>query len=117
MAVNSSTSTRKVATEAEVRAVNPLGLRPWGLLAKKHWEEHRPKMVAHLKRQGVYRDALLLAQEKAGVLSDQLAKGGLDGHQAQWEGKLAFVLLPSEEEKAVLDNDQMPFSQPEPTIE
>ncbi len=117
MAEKSSTSTRRALTPEEAKALNPMGLRPWGLMAKKHWEEHRPRMVAHLKKQGVYRDALILAQEKAAQMSDSLAKRGLDGHQAQWEGKLAYLLLPAEDEEAVLDHDRMTFSQPEPTIE
>ncbi len=113
MAGRSSTS-RQIATPEQIKAINPMGLRPWGILAKTHWEKHRPRMVAHLKRQGVYRDALVIAQEKAVALAAALAVGGLDGHQAQWEGKLTYLLLPAETEQAHLDHDLMPFSQPEP---
>ena len=50
-------------------------------------------------------------------MSDSLAQSGQDGHQAQWEAKLMYLLLPTEDEEAVLDSDRMPFTQPEPTIE
>ena len=92
-------------------------LEMYGRRAKAHWEEHRPRMVAHLKKMGVYLDALVNAQNLA---RDQIARlvsdQGMEINQAKELVLNDLVFLPTEEEEPILPPDRMPFSQPEPTI-
>jgi len=71
-------------------------------------------MVQHLRKQGVYKQALLEVQERASsALVDLIGRKGATVHQA-WELVMnQMVFLPSEEEVPVLPPDQMPYSQPQ----
>jgi hypothetical protein len=91
-------------------------LTRFGAMAKSHWETFRPRMVAHLKKEGVYHDALVNAQEQATAqIGEQVSKRGNDLESAREAALQMFVLLPSEAEEPILPADRMPFSQPEPT--
>ena len=85
-----------------------------GRLADQHWRKHRPNMVRHLRKKGVYKEALLEVQEKAELaLVDLISRKGAKPHQA-WELVMnQMVFLPSEDEVPVLPPDQMPYSQPQ----
>jgi hypothetical protein len=39
-------------------------LTQYGLMAEKHWREHRPRMVAEMERTGTLQQMLLEAEEK-----------------------------------------------------
>ena len=94
------------------------GLTRFGLMAKNHWEKFRPKMVAHLKRELVYKSALLNAQEMAKeLIGQEVSKLGNSLENAREKALAMYVLLPSEAEQPILEADRMPYSQPEPTIE
>ena len=91
------------------------GLTRFGLMARDHWAEFRPRMVAHLKKEGVYLAALLNAQEQASaMIAEQVSRLGNDLESAREMALAQFVLLRSEKEQPVLDADSMPYSQPEP---
>lgn len=93
-------------------------LTRYGRMAKNHWEKYRPRMVEQLKKDGVYHDALLNAQEQAGKLvAEQVSRLGNDVDSAREMALRLYVLLPSEEEQPVLEVDRMPFLDQEPTIE
>src|SRR5260370_2168973 len=84
-------------------------------MARDHWAEFRPRMVAHLKKEGVYLAALLNAQEQASaMIAEQVSRLGNDLESAREMALAQFVLLRSEKEQPVLDADSMPYSQPEP---
>jgi len=75
-----------------------------GLMAEKHWREHRPRMVAELEAENRLRAALLDAQEQTAAdlhrLTRQFTRQGLNPQQAHdqaWElVKEKYILLPPE---------------------
>jgi hypothetical protein len=79
-------------------------LTRYGLMAEKHWREHRPKMVRELEATGRLHEMLLEAQEKTedemDLLRRQLMKQGQTAQQAHdraWEMvREKFILLPAE---------------------
>jgi hypothetical protein len=91
-------------------------LTRFGRMADRHWREHRPNMVRHLQKAGVYQEALSNAQERAKDLGADLVGRGADPAAAQEEAMRTHILLPSEEEQPTLPADRMPFSQPAPSI-
>lgn len=94
-----------------------LNLTRYGRMAQRHWETHRPRMVAHLKQTLMYHQALLNAQERTRDLVTAEVRRGNDVDSAREMALAMFVLLPSEAELPTLPADRMPFSQPESTIE
>lgn len=46
----------------------------YGLMAERHWREHRPKMVAELEAENRLRPALLEAQERTTKEMDRLMR-------------------------------------------
>lgn len=89
-----------------------VGLTTYGLQAKAHWEKYRPKMVKKLKRMGVYREALLTAQETAKkVQMSHIQAGNRSGMELEMarEAALRFIRLPDEREVPNLDPDLMPW--------
>ena len=92
-------------------------LTAWEVEAKKHWTEHRPRLVKYLSEKGVLRQALQTAAENAGLTFGAMARRGVDPWEAQREARIQFLLLPSEEDVPMLDPDQAPFGQPEPITE
>lgn len=91
-------------------------LTRFGRMAKTHWETHRPKMVAHLKKTGEYQEALVNAQTQAEQLTArEVSQRGNDLESARAMALEQFVLLPSEGELQTLPADRMPFSQPDTT--
>ena len=87
-------------------------LTAWEMEARKHWTEHRPRLVKFLREKGVLREALRVAAENAGKMFGSLARRGVDPWEAQREGRIQFLLLPDEESVPMLDPDQAPFGQP-----
>lgn len=87
----------------------------WEVEARKHWKEHRPRLVRYLQERGVLKDALQVAAENAGKLFGALLRSGVNPWEAQREARIYFLLLPEEEAVPQLDPDQAPFGQP--TIE
>lgn len=79
-------------------------LTQYGQMAKKHWREHRPKMVRELERKGILHQMLLEAEEKTkdemATLRIELMKQGATGQQANdqaWEMvREKYILLPPE---------------------
>jgi hypothetical protein len=79
-------------------------LTRYGLMAEKHWREHRPTMVRELEAQGRLREMLLEAQEttegEMDTLRRQLMGRGQSAQQAHgqaWEMvREKYILLPSE---------------------
>ena len=79
-------------------------LTRYGLMAEKHWREHRPQMVQELETKGRLQEMLLEAQEKTedemDTLRRQLMQQGLTAQQAHdqaWEMvREKYILLPAE---------------------
>ena len=55
-----------------------------GIMAKRHWEKWRPKMVVRLKEGEVYQDAILMAQNTAKEELVRRVSAGIPYHMA-WE--------------------------------
>lgn len=80
-------------------------LTQYGLMAEKHWREHRPKMVRELESKGLLHQMLLEAEEKTkeemATLRMEFMKQGLTADQAHrqaWEMvREKYILLPPEE--------------------
>lgn len=67
-------------------------LAQYGLMAEKHWREHRPRMVAEMERTGTLQQILLDAEEKTkdemDTIRRQLIQQGRTPQQAHdqaWE--------------------------------
>ncbi|MBI3408735.1 MAG: TnpV protein [Planctomycetes bacterium] len=79
-------------------------LTRYGLMAEKHWREHRPKMIQELEAVGRLHELLLEAQVKTedemDTLRRQLMQQGLTAQQAHdqaWEMvREKYILLPAE---------------------
>ena len=79
-------------------------LTQYGLMAEKHWREHRPKLVRDLEAKGQLQAMLLEAEEKTKdemiELTQAFRKQGLTAQQANdraWEMvRERYVLLPPE---------------------
>ena len=77
-----------------------------GMMAEKHWREHRPKMVRALEAKGQLQEMLLEAERKTKDEMAELRTGfiqqGLTPQQAHdraWEMvREEYILLPPEEE-------------------
>jgi hypothetical protein len=81
-------------------------LTQYGMMAEKHWREHRPKMVRELEANGQLREMLLEAERKTkeemAELRTRLIRQGLTPQQAHdraWEMvREEYILLAPEEE-------------------
>jgi hypothetical protein len=79
-------------------------LTQYGLMAEKHWREHRPKMVRELEANGQLQAMLLEAERKTkdemAELRTRLIQQGLTPQQAHdraWEMvREEYILLPPE---------------------
>jgi hypothetical protein len=79
-------------------------LTQYGLMAEKHWREHRPRMVAEMERTGMLQQMLLDAEEKTkdemDAIRRQLIQQGQTPQQAHdqaWEiVREKYILLPPE---------------------
>jgi hypothetical protein len=80
------------------------GLTQYGLMAEKHWREHRPKMVKELETKGQLQSMLIEAERKTkdemADLRIKLMKQGKTAEQAHrqaWEMvRERYILLPEE---------------------
>ncbi len=86
--------------------MNTFTLTAYGLMAKRHWTEFRPKMVKELEAQGKLEEALYEAQETTSdemieLLRKLQKEQGLTPQQAHdqaWEMiREKYILLPPEE--------------------
>jgi hypothetical protein len=79
-------------------------LTQYGMMAQKHWREHRPKMVRELEARGQLREMLLEAERKTkdemAGLRTRFIRQGLTPQQAHdraWEMvREEYILLPPE---------------------
>ena len=79
-------------------------LTQYGLMAEKHWREHRPKLVRELEAKGQLQAMLLEAEEKTKdemiELTQTFRKQGMTAQQANdraWEMvRERYILLPPE---------------------
>jgi uncharacterized protein YggE len=79
-------------------------LTQYGMMAEKHWREHRPKMVGELEAKGQLQTMLADAEQKTkdemADLRIQLMKQGKTAEQAHrqaWEiVRERYILLPEE---------------------
>jgi len=78
-------------------------LTSYGLMAERHWREHRPKMVLELEGEGRLQPALLEAQERTAAEMDRLIRDfrrqNLTAQQAHdqrgnWCGRNTFCFKP-----------------------
>jgi len=80
-------------------------LTQYGMMAEKHWREHRPKMVSELEAKGQLQEMLLEAERKTkdemAELRTRFIRQGLTPQQAHdraWEMvREEYILLPAEE--------------------
>jgi hypothetical protein len=99
MMIRSSTCLRN-----ETALMQPL--TRYGLMAEKHWREHRPKMVQELEAKGRLHEMLLEAQKKTEDEMDTLrrqlmkqAQTAQQAHDQAWEMvREKYILLPAESE-------------------
>ena len=75
---------------------------------RRQWEAARPRMVAKLKAQGDWEEAVKWADRQATQELVWLMQRGTQWWQAE-EVALAPFMLPSEKEQKTLTQDQMPF--------
>ncbi len=81
-------------------------LTQYGMMAEKHWREHRPQMVRELEANGQLYAMLLEAEEKTkdemATLRTQFIQQGLTpqlAHARAWEMvRERYILLPEETE-------------------
>lgn len=78
---------------------SPLGLYR---LAKRHWQQYRPKMYQQLQQSGQLHQALLSAQEWTAQTLARLEQQGVPSLQAKEVVMQEWVLLPSEEDVPAL---------------
>ena len=79
-------------------------LTQYGMMAEKHWREHRPKMVRELEAKGQLQEMLLEAERKTkdemAGLRNKFIRQGLTPQQAHdraWEMvREEYILLPPE---------------------
>ncbi len=79
-------------------------LTQYGMMAEKHWREHRPKMVCELEAKGQLHEMLLEAERKTkdemAELRTKFIRQGLTPQQAHdraWEMvREEYILLPEE---------------------
>ena len=79
-------------------------LTQYGLMAERHWREHRPRMVAEMEQTGTLQQILLEAEEKTkdemDTIRRQLIQQGQTPQQAHdqaWElVREKYILLPAE---------------------
>ena len=80
------------------------GLLAYGLMAERHWREHRPKMVLELEAENRLLPALLEAQERTAAEMERLIREFLQqgltpqqAHDQAWElVREKYILLPPE---------------------
>ena len=80
-------------------------LTQYGMMAEKHWREHRPKMVRELEAKGQLQEMLLEAERKTkdemAGLRTRFIRQGLtpqQEHDRAWEMvREEYILLPAEE--------------------
>ena len=75
-----------------------------GRQIERHWRQHRPKMVARLRRQGVLQRALYAAQELTLVAEAELINSGWSPDQAREMTQQQWAFLPAEDEISTLSN-------------
>jgi hypothetical protein len=83
---------------------NMTTLTQYGLMAEKHWREHRPRMVAEMERTGTLQQMLLEAERKTkdemDAIRRQLIQQGhtpQQAHDQAWEMvREKYMLLPPE---------------------
>jgi hypothetical protein len=79
-------------------------LTQYGLMAEKHWREHRPRMVAEMERMGTLQQMLLDAEEKTKDEMDAIRRPLIrqgrtpqQAHDQAWEMvREKYILLPTE---------------------
>jgi hypothetical protein len=79
-------------------------LTQYGLMAERHWREHRPRMVAEMVRTGTLQQMLSEAEEKTknemDTMRRQLIQQGLmpqQAHNRAWEMvREKYILLSPE---------------------
>ena len=79
-------------------------LTQYGMMAQKHWREHRPKMVRELEAKGQLQEMLLEAERKtkdemAGLRTGFIRQGltPQQAHDRAWEMvREEYILLPPE---------------------
>lgn len=79
-------------------------LTQYGMMAKKHWREFRPKMVAEMEAKGILEEMLLEAEmntkNEMFDLTTQFIEQGMipqDAHDKAWEMvREEYILLPPE---------------------
>jgi hypothetical protein len=85
----------------------PIHLTQYGLMAERHWQEFRPKMVRELEAKGTLMEALFDAQEttinEMEALTRQLETEQKltpqQAHDQAWEMiREKYILLPPEED-------------------
>ncbi len=84
-----------------------LPITGYGMMAERHWREHRPNMVRELEAQGKLEEALYEAQEQTldemEAITERLeSEQGLtvqQAHDQAWEiVRERYILLPAEED-------------------
>jgi predicted transcriptional regulator len=84
-----------------------LPITGYGMMAERHWREHRPNMVRELEAQGKLEEALYEAQEQTtdemlAIMERLETEQGLTVQQskdAAWEiVRERYILLPAEED-------------------
>jgi hypothetical protein len=81
-------------------------LTQYGLMAERHWREHRPKMVRDMEAKGTLMEALFEAQERTLTEMEALTRQleteqkmtPQQAHDRAWEMiREKYILLPPEE--------------------
>ena len=86
--------------------MDTIQLTQYGMMAEKHWREHRPKMVSEMEAKGILEEMLLEAEQNTKNemfdLTTQFIEQGMDPQQAHdraWEMvREEYILLPPEKQ-------------------
>ena len=93
---------------------SPLYLSPMSQQALKHWEQHRPKMVADLKKDGTLRKMAHEAHEQTLEEIKNLMNRGMSYNQAWEMAREKYLFLPDEETAPILGENPVAPTNPNP---
>ncbi len=75
-------------------ALEKMELTCWGRMAARHLEQHQPKLLAKLKREGKVEEHLLQVQEETSSLYQSLLREGLQSPEARNQALRELIVLP-----------------------
>ena len=82
-----------------------MALNSLGIQVERHWREHRPKMVAELEADGVFRAVVEVAEQLTLIAEAEAIQSGTSPDEARELFRTHWAFLPSEEDVPDLGSD------------